>query len=526
MPDVPFFTPPSAAMSPELQTQQRQQQMQQYLAMALANKANQPDESMQGWNQMKLVPRMNPLQPLSKAFEAALTGKALQKAVGGASNLQQAMWQAGGNALQDVDRGTAPNQTPPAPTQTGGNALPTDPATGQQGPWAPTAANTPAPEPNRKLTLSEMADKLSLAVNVGRVRPEIAAAILKAKEPTELEKYLDAANADPAERTKAFKAAAFKAGYVPPTLLKEGELATPPQGGPPTYNPKVPLNAQPTYGPNGGMPTGIAQIPGGAAAATATAKATTAGETSQKPIKLGTDANGKDVFGFPTPPALGGQNGPNYFGGQNTASPAELQGQKTGAELGAQYSKSLATNATNATEVRRSLAELRNLASQADPSVANPAKMEMGNWMLAAGMDPKTASKILGVDPQVLGASFKQTGTLATNMIHGFTSRGTNFDLATFMRMNPSLSMGGPEAFNRVVSYMDNQAKQVVDKQKDFVGWSQGVPRDQWEAGHTAHWLDQQNADINAGKSNSPIPGVSQPKRPGQRPSLDTFRTP
>jgi hypothetical protein len=86
--------------------------------------------------------------------------------------------------------------------------------------------------------------------------------------------------------------------------------------------------------------------------------------------------------------------------------------------------------------------------------------------------------------------------------------------------------MGGPEAFNRVVSYMDNQAKQVVDKQKDFVGWSQGVPRDQWEAGHTAHWLDQQNTDIDAGKSNSPNPtatpmrktvgGATYEKRNGQ----------
>jgi hypothetical protein len=185
---------------------------------------------------------------------------------------------------------------------------------------------------------------------------------------------------------------------------------------------------------------------------------------------------------------------------------ADLESQKEGAKAGQAYATELSKNATGATEVRRSLSELKNLAHRAAPNAMNEGKMKLGSYMIAAGMSPESVASFLGVDVGALQAAQKQTATLAVNTIHSMTSRGTNFDLDTFMRNNPNLNMGDPSGFDSVVDYMDNKAKQEIAKQKDFAEWKKGHTPDEWETGHTAHWLDLQNQNIDAGKSNSRPP--------------------
>jgi hypothetical protein len=217
----------------------------------------------------------------------------------------------------------------------------------------------------------------------------------------------------------------------------------------------------------------------------------------------------------PTPPAL--QNGTSQGAPRGTTpntkeqprpqgTAADLEAQKEGAKSGTVYAAELAKNATGATEVRRSLSELKNLGKQAGPSGLNEGKMKLGTYMIAAGMSPESVGSFLGVDVGALQAAQKQTATLAVNTIHSMTSRGTNFDLDTFMRNNPNMNMADPAAFNRVVDYMDNKARQEIAKQKDFAEWKKGHTPDEWETGHTAHWLDKQNQDIDAGRSNSRPP--------------------
>lgn len=214
----------------------------------------------------------------------------------------------------------------------------------------------------------------------------------------------------------------------------------------------------------------------------------------------------------PTAPAMrdqpGARQSPALPAGNSTAgnSAADLQAQKTGGETGQHYSAELAKNATGATEVRRSLAELKNLASQAKPGAANEAKMRLGSYMIAAGASPETAAKFLGVDIGALQAAQKQTAGLAVSTIHSMTNRGTNFDLETFMRNNPNLNMADPAAFNRVVEYMDKKSQQEIAKQKDFTQFKKGVSPDDWESAHTAHWLEKQNAEIDKGMTNSRPP--------------------
>lgn len=208
------------------------------------------------------------------------------------------------------------------------------------------------------------------------------------------------------------------------------------------------------------------------------------------------------------PPSVGSSAG-------NTALALEQQKQagKSGAESGQNYADQLVKNAVSSTEVRRSLSELRNLSQSATPNASNAARLQGGALMVAMGMSPQTASSALGVNLDSLTAAAKQTGSLALDSIHDMTSRGTNFDLATFMKYNPNLDMATPGGFSRVLDFMDRRMQQEIAKQADFAQWSQNVPSNQWSTGHTAHWLQLQNQLINQGKTNS-------------RPPLSSFDTP
>jgi hypothetical protein len=146
-----LFQQPNPALPQDIVAAQRQQMQRQFLAQALMSQAQQPESGMEGWNQMKLVPRMSPLQPLSKAFQSALAGRALKSAVGGSADLQSQIYnfqQAGLGDLANQLSGAGGGPTPAgAPTPTSPSGMPIGQAsagsTPQPGPWAQAPAYTP-----------------------------------------------------------------------------------------------------------------------------------------------------------------------------------------------------------------------------------------------------------------------------------------------------------------------------------------------------------------------------------------------
>jgi hypothetical protein len=487
MPDLP--SPYLAALlgnsDPNTSSDYFNAQRQQMLAQMLMQNTQQSNQTPNDWNQMRLVPRRSPLQGLSTLASGLLAGKAMK----GSQAAQQKYFQDLSTPQQPQDGSQVSAQMPPG--------LP--PGMTQQRAQMMMASGDKGMQELGKTYLDQ---------------------IMKFNPPPTEQGNMNTAGFGPEQRKQTAIGSITKANTIPPVAIRRDELAV--EGGPGHapigYTPAVPEGTAPQFDSHN-MPTGVAPIPGAFPAATGAAAAKAAGTESQTPKPIGVDATGKTLYGFPTPPAL---NTPQaaapsatskYFpsataSGGSPASPATIQGQKSGAEQGQVYAGELSKNANGATEVRRSLAEMKNLASQATPSAMNESKMRFGAMMIASGVSPQTAAGYLGVDVGALQAAAKQTSTLAVNSIHSMTSRGTNFDLSTFMRNNPNLNMADPAAFNRVVDYMDNKAKQEIAKQKDFATWKQGVSPDEWETGHTAHWLDKQNQDIEAGKSNSSNPNA------------------
>lgn len=488
---TPVFDP--SAIPGYLDAQRKQQ-----LAQMLMGNMQQASQTPDNWNSMKVVPKRGALQNISMLADALLAGKAQKDSQASTSQYLQGIYGAG-----------QPQQ--PAPTGPGAGII--DPNAPPQAQDAARAVTNQPPQPQHA-TLPPAASKNSLLpsnMSSGEAQrlyslmgPDLFAKTFIAPryQQPEIVAQLRSAGVDPdGPHGQAIQQAIIGKSATNVQDVRPGSTLF-------DVNAKNPLFTGPDNGVNTTWQNGApsqALIPGAAPAVQAMAGAKTTGTQTATPIKLGTDENGKDIYGYPAPPSAAA---PNATAPGQTASPANVTSQQSGAKAGQDYSSELVKNATGATEVRRSIAELKNLASQATPGAANEAKAKLGAFMIAAGADPGTVSRFTGVDTGALQAAQKQTATLAVNSIHSMTSRGTNFDLDTFMRNNPNMNMSDPGAFARVADYMNNKADQDIAKQKDFAQWKKtsGISPDDWETQHTAHWLDQQNQAINAGQSNSRIP--------------------
>jgi hypothetical protein len=480
-------------------------QRKQMLAQALMQNTQQSAQNPQDWNSMRIVPHRSALSNVATLASALMAGKAQNSALGAQQQYFQGMMGGG--------QPPAAPQAPPSPPPTPG-LLPPNGVAGSQGPPGPAPAPPagllpPQPPAQNPMIIPGMSRQQAQGVLSMAGPQEYGKALMAQYAPTDMEKMLNAAGIqDPGLRRQIMQQAVGKANYIAPIEQRPGAIERDPLTNAVIgQNPSAPTGAVNFYDPKGNL-TGQGLAPGASSAISASSAADTAGKVSQTPLEAGVDASGRKVYEFPTPPAVasGATGGPKVSGnsaGRQTASPAVLESQKAGAQAGQSYASELSKNAAGATEVRRSLSELTSLAKDAPPAATNNAKMKTGSMMIAAGVDPATVSKWLGVDIGALQAAQKQTATLAVNTIHSMTSRGTNFDLETFMTNNPNLGMADPAAFKRVAQYMDNKAKQEIAKQKDFAQWKTGKSPDEWETGHTAHWLDQQNQQIEKGQSNS-----------------------
>lgn len=494
-------------------------QRKQMLAQALMQNTQQSAQNPQDWNSMRIVPRRSALSNVATLASALMAGKANNAALGAQKDYFQGMM--GGQPPAAAS--PAPPASPPAPGLLPPNGVPgsqgpPEPAAMSAGPAAaaPPAAGLLPPTPQNNSMLIPGTTRQQSQGLLSMMGPqEYGKAVAGQYSPTDMEKMLRAAGIDPTSQLghQILQQTVAKANYIAPIEQRPGAIERDPLTNAVIgQNPSAPTGGVNFYDKGGNL-TGQGLAPGAAGAIAGSSAADTAGKVSQTPLEAGVDASGRKVYEFPTPPSLGpggAQAGTTPVSGSSgagqTASGAVLQAQKTGAEAGQNYASELSKNATGATEVRRSLSELKNLATQATPGAMNEGKMKLGSYMIAAGASPQTVAGWLGVDVGALQAAQKQTATLAVNTIHSMTSRGTNFDLETFMRNNPNMNMSDPSSFQRVVDYMDNKSKQEIAKQKDFVAWKKGVSPDEWESGHTAHWLEQQNQAIDAGRSNSRPP--------------------
>jgi hypothetical protein len=246
-------------------------------------------------------------------------------------------------------------------------------------------------------------------------------------------------------------------------------------------------------------------VPGADALVAGRAGAVRAAEQANTPHELA-GPDGQPTFAAPQP--MGGTK--SYFG----APPAGLQttsqksSQEEGGKSGQKYSADLAKDAQGALDVHRSLHEMLNLSKVTDPTVANKQRGQVASVMMGLGMNPEAVGNFLGISPGALEAANKQNSHLAQSSTKMVTSRGTNFDLDTFMKNNPNLAMT-PEGFHRVVDFMDKLTQDTIKKQQHFQTWKQTglngqpVPADEWEAGHTAEWNKIMLDEIRKGKTDS-----------------------
>lgn len=492
-------------------------QRKQMVASMLINSLQTSGQTPSDWDSMKVVPRRGLFQNVAPLVTALMARKSVKDAQQAQAQYMSGLY--GGGQPQPAQPQQPVSMAPPPADPNEQSVQPLIARNGQSFSQAIGGATPQQPAPNPMLLTGDPRTSQAL---LGMLGPEeYGKALAGHYAPTELDKLLTSAGiTDPAQRQAIIRRNVQKQNYVTPIEQRSNSIERDPfTNAVIGQNPSAPVGGVNFYDQSGNL-TGQGMVPGSAGPQGTIAQSvgsTTGAQEANKPhYEADPFHPGQYIASYPpTPPALSGQ--PNVPRGTtpNTTVPkatppagtaADLEAQKEGAKSGTVYSSELAKNATGATEVRRSLAELKNLANQAGPSGLNEGKMKLGTYMIAAGMSPESTASFLGVDVGALQAAQKQTATLAVNTIHSMTSRGTNFDLDTFMRNNPNMNMADPAAFGRVVDYMDHKAKQEIAKQKDFAQWKKGHTPDEWETGHTAHWLELQNQDIDAGRSNSRPP--------------------
>ena len=206
---------------------------------------------------------------------------------------------------------------------------------------------------------------------------------------------------------------------------------------------------------------------------------------------------------LPTPPAAPAPGGAVSKAGliPGSQTTAQQSSQAKGGTDAADYMNNLAQDANGAVEVHRQLDEMKRLAVGNRLNASTPMKMNIGSIAIAAGADPKEVADYLGVNVGQLEAAAKETSSLAVASIHQMTSRGTNFDLSTFMKNNPNFAQT-PEGFYRVVDFMDKKSRNIIGKHEDAVKFhddNPNMPPDMFMAKHTAQWNKKQVERIDKG---------------------------
>lgn len=290
-------------------------QKKQMLAQALGQAAQQTSQTPAEWNSMRVVPRKSALSSVA-ALATALGAGAMQKQAFGAQ--QQYM-----QGLFGGQPGS-PSAAPPAAAPKPGVA----PLTADMPPRAGVVAPQQAPPPTGNQNMLLTGEPRTSQQLLSMMGPqEYAKALAGRYAPTDMEKMLRAAGIDPAspQGQQALIQNVNKQNYIAPVQAREGSTLVGPDGKPTFYNPKVAAGALPQFGANG-MPTGVTEIPGAAAAAEDAAKATELGQTAGKYSILPTGGGGSTVVGGPINQGAPGAR-PSAFGrpaprvGQSSSQP-------------------------------------------------------------------------------------------------------------------------------------------------------------------------------------------------------------
>lgn len=470
----------------------RQQQMAEVLQQQALTPANvqQPASGVKGYYQ---AARISPFQAVTKVASALMARKALDASSQGQAKMMSQMlaqFQPGGTPQAPVAPGNQGDDTPDAPLSGysgGGGSKDVSPRVA-----AAAATNPMNPQglpagPLMHLYLTQP-DKYIEAI---KGTPDWQNAVLANGGRTDLARQQ--------MLVQAHKAAIIEARANNTSIdLSNGTSFTAPDPASGVQYSGDPLRGGLTAAPVPGVQPIKAGIAG----------ATTAATEANTPRKF-TTQDGKEYYATVplNPNDKPGQAGVQSYFGQSSGSQqttAGAQSQKTGAEESQKYAANVNADAEGALDVHRSLSELKNLAKSANPATVNNAKGQVGTMLMNMGIDPAQVSSFLGIDQGALQAANKQNAHLAQVSTKMVTSRGTNFDMANFMANNPNLAMT-PGGFARVVEFMDKQAGDLLDKQKNFMDWKKNVPEDHWQD-HSAVWNQVVRDRIDKGQTNSRRP--------------------
>ena len=207
----------------------------------------------------------------------------------------------------------------------------------------------------------------------------------------------------------------------------------------------------------------------------------------------------------------GGTSGGRPAFGMTNQQQTDLEADKAAmtkaAEASGGIEAELQQQAEAALGVKRSLAEMRNLAQGFDPSSLASAKMTVGSVFQALGVPQETISGYLG-NVGDMQAFQKQTASLAIQAVKQISPRATQMEFDRFLRANPNIMMT-PEGMKRVIDFMDKAANSTLDRQQAFVEFKRANPSPREWGNFNAYYNQIERKKIESGTASSAPPELS-----------------
>jgi hypothetical protein len=486
---------------PSYMDMQRKQQIAQMLVSAMQSQGQAPQMPNTS-NPYAVMPRRSPLQSVSQLATALMAGKAL-----GSANQAQKQY------FEGLYNPPAPAAAPSPSTGPGAGIIspdaPPDAQAAAQGvtQGAGLVRPTSAAPPPRNPMIPPGMTPGSAQMMMNMMGPEEYAKTFLAPglTPTEQQRNDAAVGITPAQRRAMSLADALK--------TVRGSTATL----------SLDANGNPVTQEVPGLKANIAARTGAETAATA------ANTPHYEPDPF---HPGQFRVTYPTPPGAAPGAPPSGSppaaavpsgGGGAASAPqnaASLAGQTAGAQKGLDYQDKINSDAANAIEGKRSLAEMGNLLSGFTPGAGAPVLASLGSVAQALGVPSTTVAKFTNMNVGDVQAFQRSSAALADAAGKQIEDPEARAEFKNYVEKNPSWMMS-PDGLKRAMDFMNRGFDAPLEKQQAFASYAKTASPDQWPRQFEAQWNKGEAQKIAQGQYNSAPAALT-----GLRTSTDVSRGP
>lgn len=127
----------------------------------------------------------------------------------------------------------------------------------------------------------------------------------------------------------------------------------------------------------------------------------------------------------------------------------------------------ITADAASASELNKSLSQMRNLLTTVQPGSSQPLLAIVGNMAISAGANPDTVNKALSTNVGAVEAMNKLQMGMANDQAKGATPKVGVQELQMYLKANPGAA-SSPDGISHMIDFMQNNVNDKLDKEQAY----------------------------------------------------------